>query len=64
MPVTDRFHAKQGRSTGRWILQADGQRLAVALLRLLPLPLLLRYSAQLVISARLLVTILILTIDL
>jgi hypothetical protein len=31
--VTDRFHAKQGRSTGRWILQADGQRLAVYLKR-------------------------------
>jgi len=23
--VTDRFHAKQGRSTGRWILYADGR---------------------------------------
>jgi hypothetical protein len=32
-PVTDRFHAKQGRSTGRWILQADGRRLAVYLKR-------------------------------
>ncbi|HEY1861702.1 MAG TPA: lipopolysaccharide kinase InaA family protein, partial [Gemmataceae bacterium] len=31
--VTDRFHAKQGRSTGRWILQADGRRLAVYLKR-------------------------------
>jgi hypothetical protein len=31
--VTDRFHAKQGRSTGRWILHADGQRLAVYLKR-------------------------------
>ena len=34
--VTDRFHAKQGRSTGRWILHADGpepRRLAVYLKR-------------------------------
>jgi heptose I phosphotransferase len=31
--VTDRFHAKQGRSTGRWILDADGRRLAVYLKR-------------------------------
>src|SRR5947209_17106386 len=32
-PVTDRFHAKQGRSTGRLILQQDGHRLAVYLKR-------------------------------
>jgi heptose I phosphotransferase len=31
--VTDRFHAKQGRSTGRWILQKNGRRLAVYLKR-------------------------------
>ncbi len=31
--VTDRFHAKQGRSTGRWILDAEGKRLAVYLKR-------------------------------
>jgi heptose I phosphotransferase len=31
--VTDRFHAKQGRSTGRWIIQAGDQRLAVYLKR-------------------------------
>lgn len=37
-PVTDRFHAKQGRSTGRWILHADGRRLAVYLKRHYYLP--------------------------
>ncbi len=31
--VTDRFHAKQGRSTGRWILEQEGRRLAVYLKR-------------------------------
>ena len=31
--VTDRFHAKQGRSIGRWVLRADGRRLAVYLKR-------------------------------
>ena len=37
--VTDRFHAKQGRSTGRWILEADdGRRLAVYLKRHYELP--------------------------
>jgi heptose I phosphotransferase len=36
--VTDRFHAKQGRSTGRWILEADGRRLAVYLKRHYRLP--------------------------
>jgi len=36
--VTDRFHAKQGRSTGRWILRADGRRLAVYLKRHYSLP--------------------------
>jgi heptose I phosphotransferase len=32
-PVTDRFHAKQGRSTGRLVLESNGQRLAVYLKR-------------------------------
>jgi heptose I phosphotransferase len=36
--VTDRFHAKQGRSTGRWILEADGRRLGVYLKRHYRLP--------------------------
>jgi heptose I phosphotransferase len=39
--VTDRFHAKQGRSTGRWVLYADGQearRLSVYLKRHYQLP--------------------------
>jgi heptose I phosphotransferase len=36
--VTDRFHAKQGRSTGRWILQAEGRRLSVYLKRHYALP--------------------------
>jgi heptose I phosphotransferase len=36
--VTDRFHAKQGRSTGRWILEAEGRRLAVYLKRHYRLP--------------------------
>jgi heptose I phosphotransferase len=36
--VTDRFHAKQGRSTGRWILEASGRRLAVYLKRHYRLP--------------------------
>ncbi len=31
--VTDRFHAKQGRSTGRWILERDGRRLGAYLKR-------------------------------
>lgn len=31
--VTDLFHAKQGRSTGRWILSAGGRRLSVYLKR-------------------------------
>jgi heptose I phosphotransferase len=38
LAVTDRFHAKQGRSTGRWIMQADGRRLAVYLKRHYRLP--------------------------
>jgi heptose I phosphotransferase len=33
LPVTDRFHAKQGRSTGRLILEGNGQRLVVYLKR-------------------------------
>ncbi len=36
--VTDRFHAKQGRSTGRWILHAREDRLAVYLKRHFRLP--------------------------
>jgi heptose I phosphotransferase len=36
--VTDRFHAKQGRSTGRWVLQAGGERLGVYLKRHYVLP--------------------------
>jgi heptose I phosphotransferase len=36
--VTDRFHAKQGRSTGRWILQKNDRRLAVYLKRHYRLP--------------------------
>jgi hypothetical protein len=36
--VTDDFHAKQGRSTGRWLLQARGQQLAVYLKRHYRLP--------------------------
>jgi hypothetical protein len=38
LAVTDRFHAKQGRSTGRWIVEADGQRLGVYLKRHYRLP--------------------------
>jgi heptose I phosphotransferase len=36
--VTDRFHAKQGRSTGRWVLDAGGGRLSVYLKRHYRLP--------------------------
>jgi heptose I phosphotransferase len=36
--VTDRFHAKQGRSTGRWILETEAGRLAVYLKRHYRLP--------------------------
>lgn len=36
--VTDCFHAKQGRSTGRWILRAGGQQLSVYLKRHYHLP--------------------------
>jgi heptose I phosphotransferase len=36
--VTDNFHAKQGKSTGRWILSAGQQRLAVYLKRHYRLP--------------------------
>jgi hypothetical protein len=36
--VTDRFHAKQGRSTGRWILLKNDRRLAVYLKRHYRLP--------------------------
>jgi heptose I phosphotransferase len=38
VPVTDRFHAKQGRSIGRWVLETDGQRLVVYLKRHYRLP--------------------------
>ena len=37
--VTDDFNAKQGRSTGRWILEAAGKQLAVYLKRHYELPL-------------------------
>jgi heptose I phosphotransferase len=33
LAVTDRFHAKQGRSTGRWLLQSGERRLTVYLKR-------------------------------
>jgi heptose I phosphotransferase len=36
--ATDRFHAKQGRSTGRWIVHVEGCRLAVYLKRHYRLP--------------------------
>jgi len=36
--VTDRFHAKQGRSTGRWIIEQEGRRLSVYLKRHYRLP--------------------------
>jgi len=36
--VTDQFHAKQGRSTGRWLVKEDGKRLAVFLKRHYRLP--------------------------
>jgi heptose I phosphotransferase len=38
LPVTDRFHAKQGRSIGRWVLGGAGQRLVVYLKRHYRLP--------------------------
>jgi heptose I phosphotransferase len=37
-PVTDRLHAKQGRSIGRWVLDSDGGRLGVYLKRHYRLP--------------------------
>jgi heptose I phosphotransferase len=37
-PVTDRFHAKQGRSTGRWIAQTESRRITVYLKRHYHLP--------------------------
>jgi Lipopolysaccharide kinase (Kdo/WaaP) family len=43
--VTDRFHAKQGRSTGRWIIQGAQGRLAVYLKRHYRLPWWLRVRA-------------------
>jgi heptose I phosphotransferase len=33
LAVTDRFHAKQGRSTGRWVLQNENKQLTVYLKR-------------------------------
>lgn len=36
--ITDDFHAKQGRSTGRWVLEAAGKQLAVYLKRHYELP--------------------------
>src|SRR5687767_11951801 len=38
VPVTDDFHAKQGRSTGRWIMERDARRLSVYLKRHYRLP--------------------------
>lgn len=38
VPVTDRFHAKQGRSIGRWVLRGDDRRLVVYLKRHYRLP--------------------------
>ncbi|HJT77082.1 MAG TPA: lipopolysaccharide kinase InaA family protein, partial [Gemmataceae bacterium] len=38
VPVTDRFHAKQGRTIGRWVVEADGRRLVVYLKRHYRLP--------------------------
>jgi Lipopolysaccharide kinase (Kdo/WaaP) family len=38
LPATDDFHAKQGRSTGRLVLERDGQRLTVYLKRHYRLP--------------------------
>jgi hypothetical protein len=38
VPVTDRFHAKQGRSIGRWVLTSQGRRLVVYLKRHYRLP--------------------------
>lgn len=45
--VTDCFHAKQGRSTGRWILRRNGRELAVYLKRHYELPWWLRMLATL-----------------
>jgi heptose I phosphotransferase len=45
--VTDRFHAKQGRSTGRWVLEKDGSRLVVYLKRHYRLPWWQRLAATL-----------------
>lgn len=36
--VTDRYHAKQGRSIGRWVLESNGQQLSVYLKRHYRLP--------------------------
>src|SRR5947209_6958251 len=38
VPVTDRYHAKQGRSIGRWVLTSQGQGLVVYLKRHYRLP--------------------------
>ena len=46
-PVTDCFHAKQGRSTGRLILEAGGRRLSVYLKRHYRLPRLRSWLATL-----------------
>jgi heptose I phosphotransferase len=46
-PVTDHYHAKQGRSTGRLVLEKDGRRLAVYLKRHYRLPLLHGFLATL-----------------
>jgi heptose I phosphotransferase len=45
--VTDRFHAKQGRSTGRWTLHGNGKRISVYLKRHYRLPWLAGWLAML-----------------
>jgi heptose I phosphotransferase len=49
--VTDRFHEKQGRSTGRWVLQHEGRSLIVYLKRHHRLPLWQRLLATIYPSA-------------
>lgn len=38
MGVTDDFHAKQGRSTGRWVVEKDGRKIGIYLKRHYRLP--------------------------
>ena len=47
VPVTDRFHAKQGRSIGRWTLEQNGRKLVVYLKRHFVLPRLHGWLARL-----------------